>query len=149
MAEEQKPKLTKQGLIEIHFKEKGSLSSKEANDLYGAMRLAAVVHKLKGFGWVFVEPAKTEEGHDKFGNPSSWVRYELVSAPDESAIRKKLKSKVETKKQPATIPSDIPPDKRPVLRPKQYKKHPEEKTLQFAGKQIIQLNLFDNGNQEI
>jgi hypothetical protein len=132
------------------------MSSKEAIDLYGVTRLAAVVCKLKENGWVFVEPAKTEHGLDRHNNPSSWARYELINEPSEAAIKKKLEEKKKTQQKKKSkeekpveeIIANIPSDKRVVLRPKQYEKH-EGNSKEFAGKQIIQVNLFDNGNTEI
>jgi hypothetical protein len=152
MAVEKKPpKVTKKGLIEKHLREKKNLSSNEAINLYGATRLAAVICQLKDEGWVFVEPAKIEEGLDRYNNHSSWARYELVSEPNESAIKKSASKKDKTKDKklikPAVELTDVPEDKTVVLRPARYKKGTPpvvEGQMVVDGKTIIQPNLFSN-----
>jgi hypothetical protein len=147
MAEEKKPpQITKRGKIEQHFLANGSLSSKEAVDLYVAMRIASVVHRMKGVGWKFRHEEET--GKDRYGNESTWMRYHLISSPsseEKKAISEKKKRKIITS---SIMPAEVPPDKSVVLRPRQYKKH-EGNTKEFAGKSIIQINLFENGNEEI
>ena len=62
--------------IRNHLMTKGSITSLEAANLYGIMRLSAVIYKLR----YKIEPlmdikTKMEYGRDRFGQPSQYGVY--------------------------------------------------------------------------
>lgn len=59
-----------------HLKVKGSITSMEAFQLYGATRLSAIIFNLKKRGYEF--KTTTEVCTDRFGHPCSFARYTLI-----------------------------------------------------------------------
>ena len=62
-------------LILMHIKLYGSITAKEANDIYGIMRYAARIDELRNMGI----PIKTdmEAGKNRRGKISKFARYSL------------------------------------------------------------------------
>ena len=60
-------------LIIKHLHDYGSITQKEAADLYGIMRLGARIWDLKRIG--FVIGKKMERGVNRFGKPVQYARY--------------------------------------------------------------------------
>ena len=62
-------------LILMHIKQYGSITAKEANDIYGIMRCAARIDELRNMGI----PIKTdmEAGRNRRGKISKFARYSL------------------------------------------------------------------------
>ena len=63
-------------LILMHMKEHGSITAKEADDIYGIMRCAARVNELRSMGVAI----KTDmvEGKNKRGKTSKFAVYSLM-----------------------------------------------------------------------
>lgn len=58
-----------------HLKEKGSITSMEAFQLYGATRLSAIIFTLRKRG--FDIQTNTEVTKDRYGHNCSYARYTL------------------------------------------------------------------------
>lgn len=60
-------------LLLQHFEIHGSITQKEAMELYGIGRLGARVFDLKKLGYPVY--AKAEHGVNRYGNPTRYARY--------------------------------------------------------------------------
>ena len=62
-------------LILMHIKQHGSITAKEADDIYGIMRCASRINELRNMG----VPIKTDmvAGKNKRGKISNFARYSL------------------------------------------------------------------------
>lgn len=71
-----KTKVTKTSEIIKHLKVKGSITSLEAFELYGATRLSAIIFELRRKGFEI----KTEDATcvDRYGHKCSYAKYVLV-----------------------------------------------------------------------
>lgn len=69
-------KKTKTGEIVKHLKVKGSITSLEAFQLYGATRLSAIIFELRKKGYNI----KTEDGRcmDRYGHICNYAKYVLI-----------------------------------------------------------------------
>lgn len=68
--------------ILAHLKDRGSLSQREALELYGCMRLGSRVHDLRKRGIKII--TATEEGTNRYGEKTHWARYSLVDERDKA-----------------------------------------------------------------
>lgn len=66
---------TQKEMIEIHLKNYGSITPKEAWDRYSCMRLASVIFDLKEKGMNIVTKDKTEK--NQFGEDATFAEYVL------------------------------------------------------------------------
>lgn len=73
-------KQTQCDLIIDHIKKYGKISSKEAVDLYGIMRLPSRICDLKNQGYLFKK--ETALGIDRRGNKTHWTEYSLMEEGD-------------------------------------------------------------------
>ena len=73
--------LTQCDRILRHFKDYGSITSLEAMQEYGIMRLASRISDLKRLGYVI--SVTTENGKNRYGEKTSYARYSLKEAPNE------------------------------------------------------------------
>lgn len=64
-----------------HFKDYGSITSLEAMQEYGIMRLASRISDLKRLGYVI--SVATENGKNRYGEKTSYARYSLKEVPNE------------------------------------------------------------------
>lgn len=73
---DRKAKKTKAGDVLTHLKVKGSITSLEAFELYGATRLSAIIFNLRKKGYNI----KTTDGSciDRYGHKCNFARYTLV-----------------------------------------------------------------------
>ena len=62
-----------------HFRDYGSITSREAMNEYGIMRLASRISDLKQQGYVIT--AVTESGRNRYGEKTSYARYWLKEVP--------------------------------------------------------------------
>ena len=69
-------KLTQCDRILEHFHNYGSITSGEANQLYGIERLSARVYNLRKMGYTI--GTKTEHGVNRFGEKTRFTRYFLI-----------------------------------------------------------------------
>lgn len=69
-------KLTQCDRILEHFHNYGSITQREADDLYGITRLGARVYNLKKMGYTI--DAKTEHGVNRYGEKTRFTRYYLI-----------------------------------------------------------------------
>lgn len=67
--------MTQNGLILNHLQTYGSITSKEAVELYGCYRLSARIADLRGMGHEI--KSTTESGKNRYGESSHWTRYSL------------------------------------------------------------------------
>lgn len=67
--------MTQNGMILNHLQNFGSITSKEAMDLYSCFRLASRISDLKKMGYEI--KSVRENGVNKFGEPVHWARYSL------------------------------------------------------------------------
>lgn len=67
-----------------HLKEKGSITSMEAFELYGATRLSAIIFNLRKMGYDIV----THDMHrtNRYGHNTNYARYVLKGVADERNI---------------------------------------------------------------
>lgn len=63
------------------FKTKGGLTSKEAFEELGNTRLSATIKRLREEGYTIASVG--EEGLNRFGEKTKYVRYFLVSKPSD------------------------------------------------------------------
>lgn len=63
-----------------HFKDYGSITSLEAMQEYGIMRLASRISDLKRLGYVI--SVATENGKNRYGEKTSYARYSLKEVPN-------------------------------------------------------------------
>jgi hypothetical protein len=70
-----KSKTTKYGQVKLHLYAKGSITSWEAIQLYGATRLSAIIFKLRNSGYVIESISHTELDRNK--NTTNFVTYKL------------------------------------------------------------------------
>lgn len=63
-------------LVMTHLREHGSITQKEAAELYGISRLSAVIFVLRHKRG-FIIHDKTEHGENRFGIKCHWSRYYL------------------------------------------------------------------------
>ena len=68
--------MTQNGRILNHLQSYGSITSKEAMDLYSCFRLASRINDLKKMGYNI--KSVRESGINKFGEPIHWARYSLA-----------------------------------------------------------------------
>lgn len=59
-----------------HMRKNGSITPREAEDLYGVMRLASRISDLKRLGYVINK--KIVSGHNRYGIPVKYAEYLLV-----------------------------------------------------------------------
>ena len=59
-----------------HLKVKGSITSMEAFELYGATRLSAIIFNLRKKGYEITN--NTEKCIDRYGHKVSFARYTLI-----------------------------------------------------------------------
>lgn len=73
---DRKAKKTKTNDIITHLKVKGSITSLEAFELYGATRLSAIIFELRKKGYNI----KTTDGSciDRYGHKCNFARYTLI-----------------------------------------------------------------------
>ena len=73
---DRKAKKSKTGDILTHLKVKGSITSLEAFELYGATRLSAIIFELRKKGY----DIKTTDGSciDRYGHKCNFARYTLI-----------------------------------------------------------------------
>lgn len=64
-----------------HFRDYGSITSREAMNEYGIMRLASRISDLKRRGYVISSVMETSK--NRYGEDTSYSRYSLLEAPDE------------------------------------------------------------------
>ena len=67
--------MTQNGLILNHLQTYGSITSKEAVELYGCYRLSARIADLRGMGHEI--KSTTESGKNRYGESSHWTRHSL------------------------------------------------------------------------
>lgn len=72
--------LTQCDRILRHFKDYGSITSLEAMQEYGIMRLASRISDLKRLGYVI--SVATENGKNRYGEKTSYARYSLKEVPN-------------------------------------------------------------------
>lgn len=65
--------MTQNGMILNHLQAHGSITAKEAVELYGCYRLSARISDLRGAG--FNIKSTTESGKNRFGESCHWTRY--------------------------------------------------------------------------
>lgn len=70
-------KVTKRKLVRNHLIEKGTITSWQAIDLYGATRLSAIIFSLKDDG-MHIESVK-QLATDRYGNTSTYVKYHYIN----------------------------------------------------------------------
>ena len=72
--------MTQCELIQRHLEDYGSITSLEAMQEYGIMRLASRISDLKKLGF----PIKKEmvSGENRYGEPTSYAQYSIVAAGD-------------------------------------------------------------------
>lgn len=73
---DRKAKKSKTSDILTHLKVKGSITSLEAFELYGATRLSAIIFELRKKGY----DIKTTDGSciDRYGHKCNFARYTLI-----------------------------------------------------------------------
>lgn len=71
-----KRKNTKTSAVLEHLRRRGSITSMEAFELYGATRLSAIIFELRRKG--FNISNEWLEGTDRYGSTLRFVRYRLV-----------------------------------------------------------------------
>ena len=74
--------MNKTKAVQWHLIEKGSITSWEAIQQYGATRLSAIIFNLRQRGWR-IDTEKVEFT-DRFGSKSSYAKYILVSVGEEN-----------------------------------------------------------------
>jgi hypothetical protein len=67
-----------------HFNEFGSITTLEAVQEYGILRLASRVHEMRCNG--FVIKSEFEHGTNRFGDAVKWKRYRLVKLTQYSLL---------------------------------------------------------------
>lgn len=65
--------MNKTRAVSLHLLLKGSITSMEAINLFGATRLSAIIFVLRNKGFDIVD--KWEEDFDRYGNKCRYVRY--------------------------------------------------------------------------
>nr|DAP68429.1 MAG TPA: helix-turn-helix domain protein [Caudoviricetes sp.] len=72
--------MTQCELIQRHLEDYGSITSLEAMQEYGIMRLASRISDLKKLGF----PIRKEmvSGKNRYGEPTSYAQYSIVAAGD-------------------------------------------------------------------
>lgn len=68
-------RLTQYDRVLRHLKEKGSITSLQAIDLFGATRLSAIIYDLRHDGYDIV--TETETGLNRFGEKTHFAKYIL------------------------------------------------------------------------
>lgn len=68
--------MTQNEMVLQHLKAYGSITPKEAMDLYAVMRLGARIHELKKDGHRI--QTTNEKAMNRFGDPVHFARYRLV-----------------------------------------------------------------------
>lgn len=64
-----------------HLRGRGSITSMQAFDMYGATRLSAIIFRLRKQGYIITN--KEHEIHDRFGTPVRYVEYEFHGKSEE------------------------------------------------------------------
>ena len=64
-----------------HFKDYGSITSREAMNEYGIMRLASRISDLRKLGYDIT--VTTETSKNRYGEPTSYARYSMEVSSDE------------------------------------------------------------------
>jgi hypothetical protein len=72
----QKNKASKQQKVVNHLKKKGTITSWQAIELYGATRLAAIIHTMRKKGHEI--HTKNVNAKDRFGNNCTYAKYVFV-----------------------------------------------------------------------
>ncbi len=72
--------MTQCELIQRHLEDYGSITSLEAMQEYGIMRLASRISDLKKLG--FTIRKEMVSGKNRYGEPTSYAQYSIVAAGD-------------------------------------------------------------------
>jgi len=75
-----------------HLCKHGNITSLEAITLYGATRLSDIIFKYRNKGLNI--NSKYENGTDRFGNKTHYVRYELEDTPSDLSFLLNKKSSI-------------------------------------------------------
>ena len=70
--------MTHSELILQHLQTCGSITPREADELFGCMRLGARIYDLKRQGYPII--SERVEGVNRRGDKCHWARYRMVSA---------------------------------------------------------------------
>lgn len=76
-----KAKTTQKAEVLKHLQEKGSLTSMEAIELYGATRLASIIFDLRA-EWHNIETIMVE-GRTRYGGYTQYAKYVYISGPED------------------------------------------------------------------
>lgn len=74
--------MTETLMIEKHLEDKGSITSIEAIQLYGATRLSGIIYNLRKRGYVI--DSEWKNGSNRYGGSCRFVEYKLIMAPNSS-----------------------------------------------------------------
>ncbi len=66
--------------IKAHLKQRKSITSMQAFELYGCTRLSAKIFNLRKAGWVI--DSVPQVGETRYGDTCQYVKYRYVSSPD-------------------------------------------------------------------
>jgi hypothetical protein len=72
----QKKKISKHQRVVNHLKKKKTITTWQSIELYGATRLAAIIHNLRKLGHEIL--TKNVEGKDRFGNKCTYAKYVFI-----------------------------------------------------------------------
>nr|DAM60606.1 MAG TPA: helix-turn-helix domain protein [Caudoviricetes sp.]DAV88134.1 MAG TPA: helix-turn-helix domain protein [Caudoviricetes sp.] len=72
--------MTQCELIQRHLEDYGSITSLEAMQEYGIMRLASRISDMKKLG--FTIRKEMVSGKNRYGEPTSYAQYSIVAAGD-------------------------------------------------------------------
>ena len=99
-------KISKQKMIENHLKSGKTLTQKQCFELYGHLRLSAVIFELRhDRGWDIKTHDK--QALDRHKRMCSFAEYELISAPSEPEPSKKKEKETEQAEMPFDDFKDI------------------------------------------
>ena len=69
-------KMNKHKAVLQHLQSKGSITSLEAFELYGATRLSAIIFNLRRKGYDIITEDVT--GKDRYGSSMTYAKYRLI-----------------------------------------------------------------------